>query len=66
MSQTKNTPTETSAGPNHAYLQLSRMMREGRSWSGRERNCCFLGARDGAFSDVSAISGLDFPDDSRA
>ena len=66
MSQTKNTSTETSAGPNHAYLQLSRMMREGRSWSGRERNCCFLGTRGGTFSDVSAISGLDFPDDSRA
>ena len=66
MSRTKNTAGEVSGGPNLAYLQLSRMMREGRSWSGRERNCCFLSTPGGGFADISAVSGLDFPDDSRA
>jgi len=46
------------------------MMFEGRSWSGNERNCCFLnlGEKGGEkqFADVSASSGLDFPDDGRA
>ena len=47
------------------------MMREGRSFSGREKNCVFLntGANPLAkerFADVSSISGLDFPDDGRA
>lgn len=42
------------------------MVREGRSWSGRERNCCFLNTRDRRFATISAVSGLDVPDDSRA
>ena len=42
------------------------MIRDGRSWSGRERNCCFLNTADGKFSDISAVSGFDFIDDSRA
>jgi len=50
---------------------LSQMIGEGRSFSGRERNCCFLNtAADpragGQFANISAISGLDFPDDGRA
>ncbi len=42
------------------------MLREGRSWSGRERNCCFLNTRTGRFANISAASGFDFPDDARA
>ena len=47
------------------------MLRQGRSWSGRERNCCFLNtgnlpAAASRFANVSASSGLDFPDDGRA
>lgn len=41
-------------------------MHEGASWSGHERNCCFLNLRDGTFADVSAVTGLDFLDDGRA
>lgn len=41
------------------------MLRSGRSFSGRERNCCFLNVGQGPFADVSAVTGLDFPDDSR-
>ena len=51
--------------------QLATMLRRGRSFSGHERNCCFLnmGAEPGEqpkFANVSAGSGLDFPDDGRA
>jgi len=44
---------------------------QGRSFSGRERNCCFLNTlanrnAGGRFANISAASGLDFPDDGRA
>jgi tetratricopeptide (TPR) repeat protein len=47
------------------------MMIQGRSFSGRERNCCFLNtladpAAKGRFANISAASGLDFADDGRA
>ena len=48
-----------------AIDRLQRMMDQGRSFSGRERNCCFLNTTDGRFANVSAGSGLDFPDDGR-
>ena len=43
----------------------------GRSFSGRERNCFFLNTGDnpaaqGRFANISAVSGLDYPDDGRA
>jgi peroxiredoxin len=44
---------------------MTRLMTAGSSWSGRERNCCFLNLGDGTFTDVSAITGLDFVDDGR-
>ncbi len=47
------------------------MLRAGRSWSGNERNCCFLnvGNRDHegtGFANISALSGLDYADDGRS
>ncbi len=39
---------------------------EGRSFSGRERNCCFLNTGQERFATISALSGLDFPDDGRS
>ncbi len=41
------------------------MVREVRSWSGHERHCCFLNTRDQRFATISAVSGLDVPDDGR-
>ena len=43
------------------------MLLQGRSFSGQERNCCYLnlGDRAVAFANVSAAMGLDFPDDGR-
>ncbi|MDP7268228.1 MAG: ASPIC/UnbV domain-containing protein [Pirellulales bacterium] len=58
-------------GRNEVNLLLSMMMLEGRSFSGHERNCCYLNcgsspAAEGRFANVSATSGIDFPDDGRA
>lgn len=49
-----------------AWTAIYRLIAEGWSWSGHERNCCFLNTGDGRFADVSAVSGLDLPDDGRA
>ena len=49
-----------------ASLQHKHMLRAGRSWSGRERNCIFLNTGgDRRFADISATSGLGFKDDGR-
>lgn len=40
-------------------------MEAGHSWSGNERNVCYLNTGDGSFVDASGVSGLDFPDDAR-
>ncbi|MCH8045368.1 MAG: ASPIC/UnbV domain-containing protein [Planctomycetes bacterium] len=50
----------------NAWSATNRLMFEGRSWSGHERNCCFLNTGDGRWADISAVSGLDFLDDARA
>ncbi|MFT5497635.1 MAG: tetratricopeptide (TPR) repeat protein [Kiritimatiellia bacterium] len=41
-------------------------MAEGHSFSGRERNVCFLNTADGRFCNASAVTGFDFEDDGRA
>jgi Tfp pilus assembly protein PilF/peroxiredoxin len=51
--------------------QFRTMLRQGRPFSGNERNCVFLntiGSKNssGRFANISAVSGLDFPDDGRA
>ncbi len=42
-----------------------RMVRDGLSWSGHERNCAFLN-HGGTFTAISGVSGLDFDDDGRS
>ena len=69
MSQTSDPSAKDasrSAKRRRAVQQLVDMMQRGRSFSGRERNCCFLNNSSGRFATVSAVSGLDFPDDARA
>ena len=41
------------------------MMLQGRSFSGHERNCCFLNTGGDRFANISATSGLGFRDDGR-
>ncbi len=49
-----------------ALRTMERLIRRGQSFSGSERNCAFLNTGGGRFATVSAVSGLDFPDDARA
>ena len=49
------------------HAQLSRMIEQGRSFSGKETNCVYLNTgNNGLFTDVSFSSGLDFSDDGRS
>ncbi|MCH7813966.1 MAG: ASPIC/UnbV domain-containing protein [Planctomycetes bacterium] len=51
------------------WLAMTDLMHQGKSWSGRERNCCYLNlgaAGRPDFVDVSAVTGLDFLDDGRS
>ena len=46
--------------------QFDEMFLGGRSFSGRERHCVYLNTGSERFANISAVSGLDFPDDGRA
>lgn len=51
-----------------AWSALHRLLRQGKSESGHERNCLFLNTGTtggGRFATVSAVTGMDFPDDAR-
>ena len=49
------------------WSRITDLIETGGSWSGRERNCCYLNlGGDLPFADVSYASGFDFPDDARA
>ena len=50
----------------HGWNALNELIRSDNSWSGLERNVLFANNRDGTFSEVSGIMGLDFPEDSRS
>ena len=54
--------SDSSVGAARVYLDL---VKQGRTFSGRERHCAFLNTRKGRFAAVAAVSGLDFPDDGR-
>ena len=49
-----------------AWANLVTAVRNGASWSGGERNCCFLNVAGKRFVDVSSLSGVNFNDDGRA
>jgi tetratricopeptide (TPR) repeat protein len=58
------------ARPSGEYEQgwnaLNELIRSDGTWSGYERNVFYANNRDGTFSDVSAVVGLDFLEDGRA
>ena len=62
-----NSPSDSK--PSHEYEQgwnaINELIRSDNTWSGYERNVFYLNNRDGTFSDVSGIVGLDFIEDSR-
>ena len=55
--------------PNHTYElawnAINELIRSDANWSGFERNVFYLNNRNGTFSDVSGIVGLDCLEDSR-
>ena len=66
MSQTADdAESSEEAGWAEARNHLFRMIMEGRSFSGNERNCMFLNTGDTRFGTISGVSGIDFPDDAR-
>jgi tetratricopeptide (TPR) repeat protein len=53
-------------GSNHLTDPLKKANRHGLSMASRQRNCCFLNIGSAGFAELSTISGLDLPDDTRA
>ena len=58
------------AGASHDYEQgwnaINELIRSDETWSGYERNVFYANNRDGTFSDVSAVVGMDFIEDGRS
>jgi len=48
------------------WAAVNRLIREGKSWSGREMDCAYWNAGDGTFVDVSNTMGLAFKHDGRS
>lgn len=65
LSPTEQAPTSLEDYTS-GWVAIYRLMRQGLSWSGRERHRAFLNLGDGRFADASPISGLDRLDDGRA
>jgi Flp pilus assembly protein TadD/peroxiredoxin len=65
VANSPETPTP-SANYELGWNAINELIRSDASWNGYERNIFYLNNHDGTFSDVSGISGLDFPDDSRS
>lgn len=63
-----NSPQDSS--PSSPYERgwgaINELIRSDSTWNGHERNVFFANNRDGTFSDISGVAGLDFRDDSRA
>ncbi|MDH3628135.1 MAG: tetratricopeptide repeat protein [Acidobacteriota bacterium] len=64
MSQSPDNSLPT-ASYTSGWAQINEFLREGRNWSGNERNVVLLNTGSERFADISAVSGLDFVDDAR-
>jgi len=63
-----NSPDETRASKEYeqGWNAINELIRSDGTWSGYERNVFYANNRDGTFSDVSAVLGLDFVEDGRS
>jgi len=61
-------PDEARASKEHelGWSAINELIRSDGTWSGYERNVFYVNNRDGTFSDVSAVTGLDFVEDGRS
>ena len=55
-----------SAKYEQGWNAINELIRSDATWNGYERNVFYANNRDGTFSEVSGVTGLDFPDDSRS
>jgi Flp pilus assembly protein TadD/peroxiredoxin len=60
-------PADATASPAYekGWNALNELIRSDATWNGYERNVMFANNRDGTFSEVSGVVGLDFPEDGR-
>ena len=66
LSPAENATSEEVREYDVGWAALNKLMRQGKSFSGRERHCCFLNLGDGMrFANVSGATGLDKVDDGR-
>ena len=63
-----NSPDEAVPDKNYelGWNAVNEMIRSDGTWSGYERNVFYANNRNGTFSDISAVAGLDFLEDGRA
>ncbi|MGC1613823.1 MAG: FG-GAP-like repeat-containing protein [Candidatus Acidiferrum sp.] len=63
-----NSPSSQTPSENYevGWNAINELIRSDASWNSYERNVFYTNNHDGTFSDVSGITGLDFPDDSRS
>jgi tetratricopeptide (TPR) repeat protein len=63
-----NSPVEAKPAHNYelGWNALNELIRADGTWSGFERNVFYANNRNGTFSDVSGVVGLDFLEDGRA
>src|SRR5262249_14017787 len=63
-----NSPADATPNSNyeHGWNAINELVRSDHSWAGFERNTVYLNNRDGRFSDISGLSGLDLLQDSRS
>lgn len=65
MSQAPNDGTRVSDAYADAQSAIGLLVQRGGSWSGYERNVCYLNTGGPRFANVSGVSGLDYDEDSR-
>jgi Flp pilus assembly protein TadD/peroxiredoxin len=60
-------PLDSTPSPDYerGWGAMNELIRSDSTWNGHERNVFFANNRDGTFSDVSGVVGLDFREDSR-
>jgi tetratricopeptide (TPR) repeat protein len=63
-----NSPTQPKFSPEYeqGWNALNELIRADGTWSGYERNVLYANNRDGTFSDVSGVVGMDFLEDGRS
>ena len=63
-----NSPDEARPSQNYeqGWSAINELIRADGTWSGYERNIFYTNNRDGTFSDISGVIGMDFLEDGRA